>query len=138
MFVIIFLTILTKIFVFFVHIVELVYTMVVVEKCDVYSFGMVALEAMMGIHLGDLINSLSSSSTQNITLKDILDSHLSYPKGSRVPNDVALVVSLALKCLHCNPQLHPSMQQVSWRLMTSKSFPQTIGTISLWQLKIFK
>ena len=120
---------------FFVCIVELAYTMVVTEKCDVYSFGMVALETMMGIHPGDLVNSLSSSSTQNITLKDILDSRLSYPKGSRVANDVALIVSLALKCLHCNPQLRPSMQQVSWRLMTSKSFPQTIGAISLSQLK---
>ena len=131
MFVIIFMPILTKIFMSFVHIVELAYTMVVTEKYDVYSFGMVALETMMGIHPGDLVNSLSSSSTQNIILKDILDSRLSYPKGSRVVNDVALIVSLALKCLHCNPQLRPSMQQVSWRLVTSKSFPQTIGAISL-------
>ena len=125
MFVIIFLLILTKIFIFFVRIVELVYTMVVLEKCDVYNFGMVALETMMGIHPRNLVNLLSSSSTQNITLKNILDSRLSSP-------------SLALKYLHCNPQLCPSMQQVSWRLMASKSFPQPIGAMSLWQLKIEK
>ena len=121
---------------FFVHIVELAYTMVVTEKCEVYSFGMVALETVMGIHPGDFVNSLSSSSNQITTLKDILDSRLSSPKGSQVANDVALTVSLALKCLHCNPQLRPSMQQISWRLMASKSFPQPICAMSLWQLKI--
>ena len=136
MFVAIFLLILTKIFIFFVHIIELAYTMVVTEKCDVYSFGMVALETMIGIHPRDLVNSLSSLSTQNMTLMDVLDSRLSSPKGSRVANDVALTVSLTLKCLHCNPQLRPSMQQVSWRLMTSKSLPQPIGAMSHWQLKI--
>ncbi|KAL6324910.1 hypothetical protein AAG906_019818 [Vitis piasezkii] len=114
---------------------ELAYTMVVTEKCDVYSFGMVALETIMGKHPGDLTTSLSSSSTQSITLKDLLDSRLSSPKGPRVANDVALVVSLALKCLHCNPRFRPSMRQVSWRLIASKSFPQPIGAISLLQLK---
>ncbi|KAL6325404.1 hypothetical protein AAG906_023249 [Vitis piasezkii] len=110
---------------------ELAYTMVVTEKCDVYSFGMVALETIMGKHPGDLVTSLSSSSTQNITLKDVLDSRLSSPKGPRVANDVALVVSLALKCLHCNPRFRPSMRQVSWRLIANKSFPQPVGAISL-------
>ncbi|RVW82682.1 MDIS1-interacting receptor like kinase 2 [Vitis vinifera] len=114
---------------------ELAYTMVVTEKCDVYSFGMVALETIMGKHPGDLVTSLSSSSTQNITLKDVLDSRLSSPKSPRVANDVALVVSLALKCLHCNPRFRPSMRQVSWRLIASKSFPQPVGAISLLQLK---
>ncbi|XP_019080264.1 MDIS1-interacting receptor like kinase 2 isoform X3 [Vitis vinifera] len=114
---------------------ELAYTMVVTEKCDVYSFGMVALETIMGKHPGDLVTSLSASSTQNITLKDVLDSRLSSPKGPQVANDVALVVSLALKCLHCNPRFRPSMQQVSWRLSASKSFPQPVGAISLLQLK---
>ncbi|RVW82642.1 MDIS1-interacting receptor like kinase 2 [Vitis vinifera] len=114
---------------------ELAYTMVVTEKCDVYSFGIVALETIMGKHPGDLVTSLSSSSTQNITLKDLLDSRLSSPKGPRVANEVALVVSLALKCLHCNPRFRPSMRQVSWRLIASKSFPQPVGAISLLQLK---
>ena len=112
--------------------------MVVTEKCDVYSFGMAALETMMGLHQRNIVNLLSSSSTQNITLKDILNSCLSSPKGSRVANNVAFIISLALKCLHCNAQLHLSMQEVSWRLMASKSFPQPIGAMSLWQLKIEK
>ena len=54
---------------FFVYIVELVYTMVVTKKCNVYSFGMVALETMMGIHPGDFVNSFSSSSSSNHNIK---------------------------------------------------------------------
>ena len=110
--------------------------MVVTKKYDAYSFGMVALETMIGMHPGDLVNLLSSLSTQNTTLMDVLDPCLSSPIGSRVANEVALTLSLALKCLNCNPQLRSSMQQVSWRLMTSNSVPQPIGAMSLWQLKI--
>ena len=54
--------------------------MMVKEKRDVYSFGMVVLEAIMGMHPGELVTSLSSSSTQNTKLSDILDSRLSYPR----------------------------------------------------------
>ncbi|KAK8662429.1 hypothetical protein V6N13_092003 [Hibiscus sabdariffa] len=34
---------------------ELAYTMVVTEKCDVYSFGVLALETLMGKHPGKLL-----------------------------------------------------------------------------------
>ncbi|KAL6325352.1 hypothetical protein AAG906_023197 [Vitis piasezkii] len=114
---------------------ELAYTMVVTEKCDIYSFGMVALETMMGMHPGEFVTSLSSSSTQNTTLKDVLDSRLSSPKSTRVANNIALIVSLALKCLHSNPQFRPSMQEVSSKLVSTRSFPQPISAISLLQLK---
>ncbi|RVW71662.1 putative leucine-rich repeat receptor-like protein kinase [Vitis vinifera] len=114
---------------------ELAYTMVVTEKCDIYSFGMVALETMMGMHPGEFVTSLSSSSTQNTTLKDVLDSRLSSPKSTQVANNIALTVSLALKCLHSNPQFRPSMQEVSSKLVSTRSFPQPISAISLLQLK---
>ena len=39
--------------------------MVVTEKCDVYSFGIVALEILMGKHLGELLTLLSTLSSQN-------------------------------------------------------------------------
>ena len=120
----------------FLYFVELAYTMVVTEKCDVYSFGMVALETMMGMHPRELVTSLSSSSTQNTKLSDILDSRLSYPRRTQIANDIALIVSLALKCLHYNPQLRPSMQQVSSKLASAKSFPQPIGELPIQQLKI--
>ena len=73
---------------FSLYFVELAYTMVVTEKCDVYSFGMVALETMMGMHPGELVTSLSSSSAQNTTLKDVLDSRLSSPKSIQVANKI--------------------------------------------------
>ncbi|CAL5387461.1 unnamed protein product [Camellia sinensis] len=41
---------------------ELSYTMVVTEKCDAYSFGVVALETIMGRHPGELLSSLESPS----------------------------------------------------------------------------
>ncbi|KAF5942475.1 hypothetical protein HYC85_020117 [Camellia sinensis] len=58
------------------------------EKCDVYSFGVLALEVIMGKHPGDLISSLSSSSSssststaQGIFLKDVLDQRLLPPRN---------------------------------------------------------
>ncbi|KAF6167186.1 hypothetical protein GIB67_029824 [Kingdonia uniflora] len=61
---------------------ELAYTMRVTEKCDMYSFGIFMLEVLIGIHPGELISSLTSSSSpkgQNVLLKDILDRCLSPP-----------------------------------------------------------
>ncbi|KAH7858318.1 hypothetical protein Vadar_022355 [Vaccinium darrowii] len=40
---------------------ELSYTMAVTEKCDVYSFGVLTLEILMGSHPGELISNLCSS-----------------------------------------------------------------------------
>ncbi|PRQ25748.1 putative protein kinase RLK-Pelle-LRR-XI-1 family [Rosa chinensis] len=40
---------------------ELAFTMQVTDKCDVYSFGLVALEIMMGRHPGELLTSLSEN-----------------------------------------------------------------------------
>ncbi|XP_019163105.1 PREDICTED: MDIS1-interacting receptor like kinase 2-like [Ipomoea nil] len=62
---------------------EFAYTMEVTEKCDVYSFGVLALEVIMGKHPGDLITSIFSSPTSTshgvLLLKDVLDSRLSTP-----------------------------------------------------------
>ncbi|PON61565.1 Tyrosine-protein kinase, partial [Parasponia andersonii] len=40
---------------------QLAYTMKVTEKCDVYSFGVLTLEVMMGKQPGDFISSLNGS-----------------------------------------------------------------------------
>ncbi|RZC94264.1 hypothetical protein C5167_026965, partial [Papaver somniferum] len=69
---------------------ELAYTMKVTEKCDVYSFGVLALEVLHGRHPSEIITvlspellpSLSSTSNvpgKNIMLKDILDECLEAP-----------------------------------------------------------
>ncbi|XP_048129434.1 MDIS1-interacting receptor like kinase 2-like [Rhodamnia argentea] len=98
---------------------ELAYTMEVNEKCDVYSFGMVTLEVIMGRHPGDLISSLASTSpssrrhsTDSWPLKEVLDQRIPYPKGY-VLGEVAVVIKMALSCISPKPEHRPSMQQVS-------------------------
>nr|GMD41220.1 MDIS1-interacting receptor like kinase 2-like [Ipomoea batatas] len=62
---------------------ELAYTAEVNCKCDLYSFGVVTLEVIMGKHPGDLVTCISSSSllaTNGILLKDMLDPQLSTPQ----------------------------------------------------------
>ncbi|XP_057976144.1 MDIS1-interacting receptor like kinase 2-like [Malania oleifera] len=63
---------------------ELAYTMMVTEKCDVYSFGVLVLEVIKGEHPGDLVSSisLSSSLSENMLLKEVLDQRLSTPHAS--------------------------------------------------------
>ncbi|XP_048327237.2 MDIS1-interacting receptor like kinase 2-like [Ziziphus jujuba] len=92
---------------------ELAYTMVVTEKCDVYSFGVVALEMLMGKHPKEVLSSLSSSSTQNLKLPEILDRRLAPPRSRSDVRNVVLVASIAFACLHANPQHRPTMETVS-------------------------
>ncbi|KAL7207297.1 hypothetical protein ACSBR1_029289 [Camellia fascicularis] len=68
---------------------ELGYTMKVNERCDVYSFGVLTLELIPGKHSGDVISSLSLSSSissststvHGILSKDVLDQRLLPPKN---------------------------------------------------------
>ncbi|XWS32852.1 hypothetical protein CRYUN_Cryun22dG0025700 [Craigia yunnanensis] len=92
---------------------ELAYTIVVTEKCDAYSFGVLALEILMGKLPVELLSSLSSSSssnsTQNIMLRDILDPRLSSPTSHAVTKNVALAAMVAFACLCHNPKTRPTM-----------------------------
>ncbi|GMP36612.1 hypothetical protein CsSME_00008685 [Camellia sinensis var. sinensis] len=106
---------------------ELAYKMEVNEICDVYSFGVLTLEVIMGKHPSDLISSLSSSSssssysssststTRGILLKDVLDQRLPAPE-SQVAKQVVVVAKLAFACLHANPPSRPTMRQVAMKL----------------------
>ena len=58
---------------------ELAYTMRVTEKCDVYSFGVLALEVIRGKHPRDYISDLTSQTTEDIQLMDLLDERLLCP-----------------------------------------------------------
>ncbi|KAF8370239.1 hypothetical protein HHK36_031723 [Tetracentron sinense] len=119
---------------------ELAYTMKITTKCDVYSFGIVALEVIMGTHPGELISSLSSSSLvsssigQNILLKDVLDQRISLPIF-HVAQEVVSIVKLASACLHTSPQCRPTMQEVSQKLSTPMThFMEPFNTITLGHL----
>ncbi|PIA62314.1 hypothetical protein AQUCO_00200363v1, partial [Aquilegia coerulea] len=97
---------------------ELAYTMVVTEKCDVYSFGIVALETIMGKHPGDFITSLSTPAARTMMFKDLLDRRLSPPVDLKMIQDLALVVQLALACVQSRPQHRPTIQHVSQILVS--------------------
>ncbi|XP_043704703.1 probable leucine-rich repeat receptor-like protein kinase At1g35710 [Telopea speciosissima] len=94
---------------------ELAYTMVVTEKCDVYSFGVLALETIMGRHPGELISSLSLPNAKDIILEDLLDPRLP-PPTQLVAQDLIFSLTLAISCLRTNPKSRPTMQYISQKL----------------------
>ena len=103
------------------------------EKCDVYSFGVLTLEVIMGNHPGDLVSFLSSSSLSSATtstahdiqLKDILDQHLKSPRN-QAAFKVVLIAKLALACLATNlgqpckrfPRSYLLKKHLHWRWST--------------------
>ena len=95
------------------------------EKCDVYSFGVLSMEVLMGNHPGDLLSYLSSSASvpndQQVLLKDVIDQRLS-PPVREVSKDVVSTTKLALACLNGDPQLRPTMQQVA-QALTRQTLP---------------
>ncbi|KAK0600764.1 hypothetical protein LWI29_018227 [Acer saccharum] len=111
---------------------ELAYTMVVTEKCDIYSFGVVVLEALMGRHPGELVSLLD----QNVMLIDILDPRLSPPADQMIMQDIVLASTIAFACLHSEPKSRPTMKRVSQEFTSgkkqiSKPFPE----ISITELR---
>lgn len=125
---------------------ELAYTMQVNEKCDVFSFGVVTLETLMGRHPGDIISFLSSSVSSltpscsssapfnQLLLKALLDQRLPSPR-EQIAAEVVSVVKLASLCLHATPQSRPSMEQVSQELSTQNPpLVKQFHTITIGQL----
>nr|XP_027095182.1 MDIS1-interacting receptor like kinase 2-like [Coffea arabica] len=100
---------------------ELAYTMEVNEKCDVYSFGVLVLEVIMGKHPGDFLMAIlsASSSAHGILLKDILDSRI-QSLTKQIEEQLMLVAKLTLLCADPNPQLRPTMKQVSVHLLKKR------------------
>ncbi|KAG6686823.1 hypothetical protein I3842_11G039900 [Carya illinoinensis] len=98
---------------------ELAYTMKVTEKCDVYSFGVLAIEVIRGKHPGDFISTRSTPlDMQNIQMKDVLDQRLPFPT-TQVENELIIVTQLAMKCLNVCPQSRPTMHMISKVLSTN-------------------
>ncbi|XP_022736186.1 MDIS1-interacting receptor like kinase 2-like [Durio zibethinus] len=95
---------------------ELAYSMAVTEKCDVYSFGVLALEVLTGNHPGELISYLHSSPDQRIGLADVLDPRLSSPVEQQSEDGLSFMLNLAILCFNPNPQSRPTMRSVSQQL----------------------
>ena len=109
--------------------------MVVTEKCDVYSFGVLSLEILMGTHPGELLASLSSSSPQNIMLNEILDQRLP-PPNHPIARDVFFVATIAFACLQAKPKFRPTMKWVSQEFLSHKKPKMNpLHSVSLWQLR---
>eukprot|EP00257_Ricinus_communis_P024769 XP_025012183.1 MDIS1-interacting receptor like kinase 2-like [Ricinus communis] len=91
---------------------ELAYSIVVTEKCDVYSFGVLALEVINGKHPGEIISSISSSSsTRKMLLENIVDLRLPFP-SPEVQVELVNILNLAFTCLNSNPQVRPTMEMI--------------------------
>ena len=117
---------------------ELAQTMKVNEKCDVYSFGVLALEIIKGEHPGDLISLFLSPSTRPLAndtlLTDVLDQR---PQKVMKPIDeeVILIAKLAFSCINPEPRSRPTMDQVCKMLGAGKSpLEDQLHTIKLGQL----
>ncbi|KAL6198786.1 hypothetical protein ACLB2K_028575 [Fragaria x ananassa] len=92
---------------------ELAYTMKVTEKCDVYSFGVLALEVIMGKQLAEFLSSFSTpTGNGEMQLNDLLDQRLPAPTPN-VQNELITIARLAIACKHSHPQSRPTMHMVS-------------------------
>ncbi|KAK4276020.1 hypothetical protein QN277_019018 [Acacia crassicarpa] len=114
---------------------EIAFTMQANEKCDVYSFGVLTLEILMGRHPGEFIYSLTEIQTSyDLSLKDVLDKRLPRPTN-QVVKEVMLIVKIALACLSENLQCRPTMEQVSLKLSRPKPYSvNQFDNITLGQL----
>ncbi|TYH01018.1 hypothetical protein ES288_A09G023600v1 [Gossypium darwinii] len=117
---------------------EFAYSLIVTEKCDVYSFGVLALEVLMGKHPGELLSTLSSSSSrvQNFMLNEILDPRLSTPRSRKMAGDIAFIAVIAFACLRARPKARPTMKLVSQEFLHINSpVAMPLHEISLIELK---
>ncbi|KAM5575727.1 MDIS1-interacting receptor like kinase 2-like [Rosa sericea] len=109
---------------------ELAYTLKVTEKCDVYSFGVLALEVMNGKYPSDLIRSLLSQAEireENLP-EDVWDDRLEPPTG-KILEELVTVLMLAVTCLHPNPQFRPTMYDVSQVITMQIDLSDRLGLI---------
>lgn len=105
--------------------------MKVTEKCDVYSFGVLALEVIMGKHLGDIISSFSTASgNENMSLMDLLDQRLP-PPTPEVEDELIIIARVAIDCRHSHPQSRPTMQMVSQVLSSPNAYSYRQKDITL-------
>ncbi|XP_014492683.1 MDIS1-interacting receptor like kinase 2-like [Vigna radiata var. radiata] len=107
---------------------ELAYTMEVNEKCDVYSFGVLALEILFGRHPGDVTSLLQYSlsigmisTLDHMALMDNLDERLPDPTTSTL-KELVSILKVAISCLTESPRSRPTMKLVTNELAMSSSY----------------
>ena len=119
--------------------IKLAFITRITDKCDIYSFGVVALEDMMGRHPRELLSFLSSSKSTTTTLtsnntefplKDVLDQGLPQPTG-QIAQELAFVVTIALQCVSNMLESRPTMYFLSARIQACNSYPINMMTIRM-------
>lgn len=106
---------------------EYAYTMKVNEKCDVYSFGVLALEILFGRHPGGFVYYNTSPSPlwkiagyklDDMSLMDKLDKRLPRPLNHFI-NELVSIARIAIACLTESSPSRPTMEQVTNELAMS-------------------
>ncbi|KAJ0017111.1 hypothetical protein Pint_10254 [Pistacia integerrima] len=97
--------------------------MKVTEKCDVYSFGVLALELINGKHPSDIIPTLSTLFPwENLLLNNVLDERLPLPPPA-IQDQLIAIIKLAIDCLDSNPESRPTMNMVSHMFSATTDLP---------------
>ncbi|KAK4284029.1 hypothetical protein QN277_000916 [Acacia crassicarpa] len=114
---------------------EIAFTMQANEKCDVYSFGVLTLEILMGRHPSEFISSLIEIPTAyDLPLKDVLDQRLP-PPSNQIVMELMSIAKIALACLNEDPRCRPTMEQVSVNLLRPKPYSMNqFNNITLGEL----
>ncbi|KAL2503827.1 putative LRR receptor-like serine/threonine-protein kinase [Abeliophyllum distichum] len=90
---------------------ELAFAMKVSEKCDVYGFGMLALEVIKGKHPLEYSQTCNNTITWKFTIERFVG--YAHNVSSREDEEILMsIVKLATKCLHSNPQFRLTMENV--------------------------
>ncbi|TYH65288.1 hypothetical protein ES332_D06G045200v1 [Gossypium tomentosum] len=76
---------------------QLSYTMQVTEKCDAFSFGVLALELIVGAYPGEFLSNLSILTAESIPLNNVLDQRLTPPLPE-VVNKLVFILKLVVSC----------------------------------------
>ncbi|XP_051208460.1 uncharacterized protein [Lolium perenne] len=116
----------------------------VTTKCDVYSFGVIAMEILTGKFPGGLISSLYSldetqagvgKSSALLLLRDLLDHRLQAPDGE-LAAQVVFAFVVALSCVRTNPDARPTMRIVAQELDTRQrsALDRPLGAIMIGDL----
>jgi serine/threonine protein kinase len=117
----------------------------VTTKCDVYSFGVIAMEILTGKFPGGLISSLYSldetqagvrKSSALLLLRDLLDQRLEAPDDGQLAAQVVFVFVVALSCVRTNPDARPTMRIVAQELDTRQrsALDRPFGAIMIGDL----
>ncbi|KAF8721730.1 hypothetical protein HU200_022906 [Digitaria exilis] len=94
------------------------------EKCDIYSFGVVAMGVVMGKHPGELLLPLFCRTEQHRKLIEIWDQRITAPTSDD-EKDIIVLVLAAFACLQICPKARPTMQQV-YQALTNRNRPTSI------------